>query len=302
MSHTRVWAGAATVLVLMLGLSGCAGASTGAGDGAAATTPSATLTATPTPTPTPTDASGSGAAAGVTPLPAGAVFDYQLGGAYPPPHGVTVVVRDSTAEPAEGLYNICYVNGFQTQPDSGWPKSLLVLDDDGEAVTDPNWPDESILDLSTLDNRQAVADKTAVTIAGCAAAGYDAVEFDNLDSYTRSKGAFTLADAVDYARLLVAAAHEAGLAAGQKNTVELGDRGRTAIGFDFAVAEECQRFAECGEYTAHYGDQVLDIEYTDDLAGTFAEVCADPSRPAATILRDRDLVAAGKPGHVFEHC
>jgi hypothetical protein len=28
-----------------------------------------------------------------------------------------IVSRDRTASPAAGLYNICYVNGFQIQPD-----------------------------------------------------------------------------------------------------------------------------------------------------------------------------------------
>ena len=44
-------------------------------------------------------------------------FDYQLGGAYTPPSGTVTVVRDRTAAIAAGLYNICYINAFQTQPD-----------------------------------------------------------------------------------------------------------------------------------------------------------------------------------------
>ena len=58
------------------------------------------------------------APAGQLTLPSvnGAV-DYQLGGAYPPPAGVTIVSRDRTAERADGVYTICYVNGFQIQPD-----------------------------------------------------------------------------------------------------------------------------------------------------------------------------------------
>src|SRR3546814_6194319 len=55
--------------------------------------------------------------------PDGAAFDYQLGGAYPPPDGVEIVVRDRTAGPLEDAYSICYVNGFQTQPGEQdlWP-------------------------------------------------------------------------------------------------------------------------------------------------------------------------------------
>src|SRR5262245_45079551 len=47
---------------------------------------------------------------------ANAPFDYQLGGAYDPPADVEVLSRDRTDAPAPGLYNVCYVNGFQAQP------------------------------------------------------------------------------------------------------------------------------------------------------------------------------------------
>ena len=284
---------------LLLGLAACT-PSGGGGDGGADATASASPSPSISPTPTPTAAyTPTGT---LDPPPEGAAFDYQLGGGYTPPAGVTVVVRDSTDSPAEGYYNICYVNGFQGQPDAGWPDVLVLHDASGDVVYDPDWPDEAILDISTPDNRQAIAARLAVTIAGCAAAGYQAVEFDNLDSYTRSDGAFDLQDSIALARLLVQSAHEAGLAAGQKNTVELGESGRTLVGFDFAVAEECQAFGECADYTAVYGQRVFDIEYRGALSGTFAEVCADPSRPPATILRDRDLVPKGESGYVYQRC
>jgi hypothetical protein len=244
----------------------------------------------------------SSGAAGVTALPADAVADYQLGGGYEPAPGVTVVARDSTDDPAPGLYSICYVNGFQTQPGAEWPGGLLLHEASGALLVDPGWPDEHLFDLSAAENRDAVARMLEPTIEGCAAAGFQAVEFDNLDSYTRSKGAFTLDDAVAFATQLVASAHAVGLAAGQKNTSELGDRGRHEIGFDFAVTEECHRFDECAAYTDVYGDQVIDIEYTDDLRGDFAAVCADPQTPHATVLRDRDLAPAGESGHVYDSC
>ena len=71
-------------------------------------------------------------------LPTSGAVDYQLGGAYEPADGVTVVVRDRTDEPLEGAYSICYVNGFQTQPGelSDWPSGLL-LEKDGEPLIDP---------------------------------------------------------------------------------------------------------------------------------------------------------------------
>ena len=234
--------------------------------------------------------------------PAGAGFDYQLGGASAPPEGVTVVARDSTDEPAGRGFDICYVNGFQTQPGADWPDDLLLHRDSGELLVDPGWPDEHLFDTSNAATREAVAMRLGPTVDGCAAAGFDAVEFDNLDSYSRSEGAITLDDAVAFATLLVQRAHNAGLAVGQKNTAELGARGRDDIGYDFAVTEECDRFDECGEFTKVYGDNVLDIEYDDDLRGSFTDVCGRNDTPASTILRDRDLVPAGDAAHVYQRC
>lgn len=55
------------------------------------------------------------AEAAIQPLPANAKFDYQIGDPYTPAEDVRVVTRDRTASPVAGLYNICYINAFQTQ-------------------------------------------------------------------------------------------------------------------------------------------------------------------------------------------
>ncbi len=248
------------------------------------------------------DASAPSAAAVALP-PEGARPDYQLGGSYDPAPGVGVVARDRTAEPADGLYSICYVNGFQTQPGEldEWPEDAL-LRSGGEPVIDPGWPDEVLLDTSSAQTRGLILETVTPWIDGCAAAGFDAVEFDNLDTYTRSDGALEFEDNLALARDLVAVAHAAGLAAGQKNAVEDADALRTEAGFDFAIVEECAAFAECGEISRVYGGAVIDIEYTDQLPRSFADVCADPETPVSTVLRDRDLVARGDPSYAFETC
>lgn len=235
--------------------------------------------------------------------PAGAVPDYQLGGAYDPAAGVGIVGRDRSADPAPGVYSICYVNGFQTQPDELdlWAADLL-LHDDGEVVFDPDWPDEALLDTSTEDRRERIAAQVGPWIDGCADAGFDAVEFDNLDSYTRSEGSLTLEDNLALATLFVDTAHAAGLAAGQKNAAEDAEALRQRAGFDFAVTEECAVYTECGAYTAVYGDHVIDIEYTDELPRPFAEMCADDESPASMVLRDRDLRTPDAAGYAFEIC
>ena len=248
-----------------------------------------------------------GSAHGVQPLPTGVGVDYQLGGSYPPPSDVRIVTRDSTSRPAAGPYNICYINGFQTQSeDKGFwltkHPTLVLRSASGNPIFDPGWPDEMILDVSTAAKRSAIASIQDATIDKCRARGFQAVEFDNLDSYSRSHHAFGLDADIAMAKLLVSHAHRDGLAAGQKNTTELGSRGKSVIGFDFAVAEECFRYDECANYTKVYGAAVIDIEYTDDLRGTFASDCAAKSIPTMTILRDRDLVTPSSKAYVYRRC
>nr|WP_182515452.1 endo alpha-1,4 polygalactosaminidase [Curtobacterium pusillum] len=242
-----------------------------------------------------------------TNLPTSGIPDYQLGGAYAPSAGVTIVERDSTERPASGTYSICYVNGFQTQPGDAdaWlddHPSAVLRDDDGKPVSDPGWPDEMLLDTSTASARAQIVAVLTGSVARCAARGFDAVEFDNLDSWTRSDGALTRADNLALARSLVDAGHDHGLAVGQKNTPQLGASGRKSTGFDFVVAEECVEYRECSAYAKAYGEHVIDIEYSDTIGRPWSSVCADDDRPAMTILRDRELVTPSDDDHVFEHC
>lgn len=235
--------------------------------------------------------------------PTGGLPDYQLGGAYEPAVGVRIVGRDRGAQPADGAYSICYVNGFQTQPGERglWSDDLLVHVD-GEPLIDPEWPDEVLIDTSTAEQRDRIVEIVAPWIRGCAEAGFDAVEFDNLDSFTRSDGALDAAGNLALATDYVEVAHRAGLAAGQKNAAEFAEQLHAEAGFDFAVVEECAAYRECASYTDVYADAVIDIEYTDNLPRSWSEVCADPATPRSVVLRDRDLVVAGDPDHVADHC
>ncbi len=249
----------------------------------------------------PSDSSDSGDPPRMALPPANAGLDYQLGGDYAPPNGVEIVSRDRNAPPAPGLYNICYVNGYQTQPDEeAWWLSehpdLILRDGNGDPVIDPDW-DEMLLDISTADKRAALAQIVGDWISGCGSDGYDAVEIDNLDTYSRSEGLLTQDHAVAYMSLLSQAAHAGGMAIAQKNSTEIVDR-RDEMGTDFAVAEECNRWDECQDYIAGYGDAVLVIEYR---AQDFDAGCA--AYPELSIvLRDLDLVPAGSGGYVFDGC
>ncbi|WP_208378851.1 endo alpha-1,4 polygalactosaminidase [Cumulibacter soli] len=247
--------------------------------------------------------------------PTHGVFDYQLGGAYDlvqtssGEQAPDVVTRDANAAAPVDGYGICYVNGFQTQPDESaeWAstrESLLVHDADGGLVSDPDWPDEYILDPSTGQQRDGILAVVGPLIDSCATSGFSAVEIDNLDTWTRFEqidpdGAWALAAAY------VDRAHAAGLAIAQKNSPEVAALAHDELGFDFATTEECAVFGECGLYAAAYGPHVLQIEYPDALkdAGIdFSDVCALTDRSPLTILRDGDLVPRGTDGYVYDRC
>lgn len=229
-------------------------------------------------------------------------YDSQLGGAYLPPDGVGIVSRDRMEKPAKGLYSICYVNTFQTQPgESAWwlaEHPELVVHRDGAPLEDPNWPGEYLLDISTEARREALVEIVGPWIDQCARDGFNAVEADNLDTWTRSHHILTMDDATDYAGMLAARVHSNGLAFAQKNAAELGRRG-PIIGFDLAITESCAVYDECGDYRAVYGDYVLQIEY--DRA-VFERACTERGDTDVIVLRDRLLSPSGTADHVFEAC
>ncbi|MGH8963874.1 MAG: endo alpha-1,4 polygalactosaminidase [Actinomycetes bacterium] len=241
--------------------------------------------------------------------PTEGVFDYQLGVAsdhLSDGTPIDLVVRDAAADPLEGAYSVCYVNGFQTQPGSDWssrPEAML-RDTSGEPVRDPDWPDEIVLDPTTDTARTSILEVITPIIEGCAEDGFDAVEIDNLDTWTRFDQ-IDEAGAHELARAYVDLAHGAGLAIAQKNAAEITQVAKDELGFDFAVTEECGVWSECAAYTDVYGDHVLQIEYPEALEKeglTFADVCALDDRAPLTILRDVELVAAGEDGYVYDAC
>lgn len=232
---------------------------------------------------------------------ANAPFDYQLGGGYTPPDGVSIVTRDREDSPAPGLYNICYVNGFQTQPQDNddWlaeHAELILHDEQGDPVFDEDWG-EYLFDTGTAEKQLALLETVGEWIAGCASDGFDAVEIDNLDSYSRSGGLLTEDDNVSFMARLAEVAHEHGLAIGQKNSAELVPRA-DELETDFAVAEECNRYDECADYQAHYGNLVFVIEYREQ---DFNRGCSDFPE-LSIVLRDLNLTPPSSSSYVFDGC
>ena len=246
--------------------------------------------------------------------PPNAGVDYQIGGQYPLPAGVSVVARDwFEGRPApRPAYSICYVNAFQTQADeagvnrpderSNWPRALVLR----ALGDDPNWAGEYLVDLRTAAKRRRAARWVAPMLRTCRRRGFRAVEFDNLDSWRRFDGTprarrvpFGKRQALAYAAALSRRAHALGLAVGQKNTPELTRAQVRRAGFDFAVAEECARYGECARYRALYGDRVIDIEYR---RRDFRRACRTMGGTVSVLLRDRSVQPRGARGYRFAAC
>ena len=254
------------------------------------------------------------AAAAIVSPPVDGQFDYQIGGDYLPPAEVVVVSRDwFSGEPLVGGYSICYVNAFQTQSDedgvdrpderSNWPSGLVL----SELGDDPNWGGEYLVDISTAAKQGAALVHLQPMIDTCVAKGFQAVEFDNLDSWTRFDGTglegavpYGQNEAAAFAELLVDYTHDVGLAVGQKNAPQLGaEISLRLIGFDFAIAEECGFYDECEAYTDVFGDDVIVIEYTD--AG-FSVACESVGQSVSVVLRDVDVTTPETATYVYDSC
>jgi hypothetical protein len=254
------------------------------------------------------------AGAPLPPPPPDAGFDYQIGGDYPLPPGVSVVSRDwFSGEPApEPAYSICYVNAFQTQaneagvdrPDerSNWPSGLVLT----RLGDDPHWGGEYLIDVSSQRKRRRAADWVEQMIEGCRSGGFDAVEYDNLDSWTRFDGTplarrvpFGKRDALAFARILATSAHDLGLAVAQKNTADVTVGQAQTAGFDFAIAEECARYHECGRYRHVYGNHVIVIEYR---RRDFRRACDTVGDQLSVVLRDRLVRRPSSPHYVYDGC
>ncbi|WP_405725358.1 endo alpha-1,4 polygalactosaminidase [Streptomyces sp. NBC_01537] len=238
-------------------------------------------------------------AATVTPPPKHVRWDYQVGGAYTPPTGVQVVSRSHEDPAAPGVYNICNINAFQAQEDAegDWDPDLLLRDANGDVVYDEDWG-EAVLDIRTDAKRQRIAAKVNAWIDECAAKGYEAVEPDNYDTFTRFPKYLAAGQAKALMKLLSVHAHEKGLAIAQKNTLELVPD-RASVGLDFAVVEECGEWNECGEFAKAFDNNVLVVEYT---AKGLSDVCSGWSSTLSIVRRDQLIVSKGTSGYLRQTC
>lgn len=169
--------------------------------------------------------------------------------------GVTLNSAAVAAIHATGGHAICYVDAGTWEnwrPDAGaYPSSVLGL---------PNgWPGERWLDIRQTSVLLPII---ANRVAKCVTAGFDAVEFDNVDGYTNDTGfPLTAADQLTFDTDLAALAHQDGLSVGLKN--DLDQLGQLQGDFDFAINEQCAQFRECSAYAGWVaaGKAVVEVEY-----------------------------------------
>ncbi len=170
--------------------------------------------------------------------------------------GVTPNSQATNAIHARGGHALCYVSAGSWEnwrPDAAaFPESVMGRKN--------GWPGERWLDIRQLSILLPIME---ARVQKCRDAGFDGVEWDNVDGYSNRTGfPLTYADQLTYNAALANLAHQYGLTVALKNDVEqLAD---LAPYFDYAVNEQCQQYNECGGYTAQFinhGKAVWQVEY-----------------------------------------
>jgi hypothetical protein len=157
---------------------------------------------------------------------------------------------------AAGQRAICYIDvgtAENWRPDYGrFPPSVLG--------TGNGWPGETWLNVADLATLEPIM---TARFAMCQAAGYDAVEPDNMDGYENSTGfAITAAQQATYDEWVAEEVHSLGMAVFEKNDP---DQASTLEPyFDGVIDEQCNEYGGCSAYGPYLsaGKPVLNAEYT----------------------------------------
>jgi len=127
------------------------------------------------------------------------------------------------------------------------------------------WPGEKWLDIRQTSILLPIMQ---ARVQKCQQAGFDGVEWDNVDGYSNKTGfPLTANDQLVYDASLANLAHQYGLTVAMKNDVE--QVPNLASYFDYAINEQCQQYNECGNYTTYFvnaGKTVFQVEYKLSLA------------------------------------
>jgi len=122
------------------------------------------------------------------------------------------------------------------------------------------WPGEKWLDIRQTSVLLPIME---ARVQKCRQAGFDGVEWDNVDGFSNRTGfPLTANDQLVYDASLANLAHSYGLTVALKNDVE--QVPDLAPYFDYAVNEQCQQYNECGGYTTYFinaNKAVFQVEY-----------------------------------------
>ncbi len=142
------------------------------------------------------------------------------------------------------------------------------------------WDGENFLDIRRID---VLAPIMRARLDMVKAKGFDAVEPDNIDSYTNNTGFdITEQDVINYCKWLADEAHSRGLSIGQKNATELADQ--LVATFDWILLEGAfnEGIQDEASIFITKNKAVFATEYDDDMNETEFQtnVC-----PKATTLK-----------------
>jgi len=164
------------------------------------------------------------------------------------------------------------------------------------------FPNEYWLNINDgRGQRDFILHQLAARTRKCASAGFDGVEYDNVETYaqpTRVTGWHVSAHTqLVFDKALARIAHENGLAVGLKN--DLGQVPRLEPDFDFAINEQCFQYHECNNnpppgYKAFLrdGKPVFQVEYRTP-PGSF---CGDANRLGiSSIKKAKNFSLNAKP-------
>jgi endo-alpha-1,4-polygalactosaminidase (GH114 family) len=192
-----------------------------------------------------------------------------------------------TALHAQGKKVIAYLSVGTLENDRP-DASLLPSEVIGKVY--PEWPDEKWLDIRQLDKMKPWLNSRFKMII---TKGFDAIEPDNLDSYSNETGFdISIEDTKKYSDFLISLAHQNGLGIGQKNVPEL------AVGFspkfDWILTEDAffQGWEDDVKPYILANKPVFSVEYTDETSQVTFENTFCPKAKLLkynVILKHRDL-------------
>lgn len=193
---------------------------------------------------------------------------------------------------SQGIKVICYIDVGTYEP-GRTDGSLIPSSAIGKGVS--GWPGEKWLNIADINGLKPMV---VSRMKMCADKGFDAIEPDNIDGYTNNTGfPLTAGDQLAYNKFLAETAHSLGLSIGLKNDVD--QLSQLAPYFDWALNEECNKYKECGGYSAFtkLNKAVFNAEYTSDGQTTAKFCAADAAAHINGVLFDLDLT-----GKTYQPC